>query len=135
MSGSRFQPHFVLLCDQLNLDLLLPYLRQERMVTSDEYETLTNVAYTKKQQRERLLIILPRKGRRYFENFGKCLVWSGQVELARHIGVDVDSVPEAPYKPSGESSLWWVGPLVIISRCGYVTAESSHLCHKVENSL
>ncbi len=100
--GSKFQPHFVLLCDQLNLDLLLPYLRQERMVTSDEYETLTNVAYTKKQQRERLLIILPRKGRNYFQNFGKCLVWSGQVELARHIGVDVDSVPPAPYTPSGK---------------------------------
>ena len=99
MSGSRFQPHFVLLCEQLNLDPLLPYLRQERMLTSDEYEMLTNVAFTKKQQRERLLIILPRKGRRYFENFGKCLVWSGQVELARHIGVDVDAVPEAPIRP------------------------------------
>lgn len=97
MSGNRLQPHFVLLCEQLNLDKLLPFLRQERMVTNDEYETLTNVAYTKKQHREQLLIILPRKGRYYFENFGKCLVWSGQTELARHIGVDVDNIPPAPY--------------------------------------
>lgn len=98
MSGSKFQPHFVRLCDQLDLDKLLPYLKQERMVTNDEYETLTNIAYTKKQRREKLLIYLPRKGKLYFEKFGKCLVWSGQVELARHIGVDVESVPAAPYQ-------------------------------------
>lgn len=99
MSRNKFQPHFVLLCEQLNMEKLLPYLRQERMVTNDEYETLTNVAYTTKQQREKLLILLPRKGKYYFENFAKCLVWSGQSEIARHIGVDVDSIPPAPYEP------------------------------------
>ena len=100
MSANKLQPHFVLLCERLDLDKLLPYLRQERMVTNDEYEILTNVAYTRSQQRQRLLTMLPRKGRHYFENFGKCLVWSGQVELARHIGVDVDSVPPPPHTPS-----------------------------------
>lgn len=103
---SRFQPHFVLLCERLNLEKLLPYLRQERMLTNDEYESVTSPTYSTAQQREKLLIILPRKGKNYFENFGKCLVWSGQVELARHIGVDVDSLPPAPYKP-GEWVWFW----------------------------
>ncbi len=100
MADDRIRPHFVRLSEQLNLAKLLPFLKQERMVTGDEYETLTNVAYTTREKRAKLLTILPRKGKYYFENFGKCLVWSGQVELARHIGVDVDSVPTAPYTPS-----------------------------------
>lgn len=98
MSRSKFQPNFVLLCEELNLDTLLPYLHQERMVTRDEYETVTNPAYTSKQRRAQLLGILPRKGSHYYENFSKCLVWSGQVELARHIGVDVDSIPPSPHR-------------------------------------
>ena len=96
MTVNKLQPHFVRLCSQMNLDNLLPYLRQERMVTNDEYETLTNIGYTLKQRREKLLILLPKKGKYYFEKFGKCLVWSGQAELARHIGIDVDNVPEPP---------------------------------------
>lgn len=103
MADDRIRPHFVRLSEQLNLAKLLPFLKQERMVTGDEYETLTNVAYTTREKRAKLLTILPRKGKYYFENFGKCLVWSGQVELARHIGVDVDSVPTAPYTPSPDA--------------------------------
>ena len=98
MSGSKFQPHFVRLCDQLNVGKLLPYLVQERMLTGDEYETVTNITFTRRQQREKLLLIIPRKGRNYFENFGKCLVWSGQKELAQHIGVDIDKVPPPPFQ-------------------------------------
>ena len=98
MSRNPIQDNFVILCTQLNLDKILPYLKQERMVTTDEYEILTNPNFTARQKREKLLIWLPRKGRNYFTNFGKCLVWSGQTELARHIGVDVALVPEAPFK-------------------------------------
>lgn len=29
-------------------------------------------------------------------------MWSGQKELARNIGVDVDNVPDPPYTPAGE---------------------------------
>ena len=68
------------------------------MVTTDEYEMLTSPNFTTRQKREKLLIWLPRKGRNYFNNFGKCLVWSGQTELARHIGVDVALVPDPPYQ-------------------------------------
>ncbi len=98
MDDSKIRVHTVLLCNKLDLDKLLPYLKQERMVTNDEYEILTNIGYTKRQRRSKLLIMLPRKGRDYFENFGKCLVWSGQAELARHIGVDVDNVPPSPHQ-------------------------------------
>ena len=98
MSRNPIQDNFVILCAKLNLEKLLPYLRQERMITQDEYEILTNPNLTTKAKREKLLIWLPRKGRNYFVNFGKCLVWSGQTELARHIGVDVAMVPEPPFQ-------------------------------------
>ena len=97
MSRNPIQDNFVILCNQLNLDKILPYLKHERMVITDEYEILTNPNFTARQKREKLLIWLPRKGKNYFTNFGKCLVWSGQTALARHIGVDVALVPEAPY--------------------------------------
>ena len=81
------------------MEKVLPYLKQERMVTTDEYEMLTSPNFTTRQKRaEKLLKLLPRKGRNYFTNFGKCLVWSGQTELARHIGVDVALVPEPPFQ-------------------------------------
>ena len=91
--------HFVILLDTLDLDKILPYLKQDRMLTSDEYQRVTNPVYTVKERRGKLLNeILPRKGKNYFEHFGKNLVWSGQTELAMHIGVDVGKVPSAPYQ-------------------------------------
>ena len=101
MSRNPIQDYFIVLCTQLNLEKILPYLKHERMVTTDEYKMLTNPNFTVRQKREKLLIWLPRKGRDYFTNFGKCLVWSGQTELARRIGVDVALVPEAPFKHVG----------------------------------
>ena len=103
MSRNPIQENFVVLCSQLKLDKILPYLKQERMVTTDEYEMLTNPNFTVRQRREKLLIWLPRKGRNYFTKFGKCLVWSGQSELARHIGVDISLVPEPPFKRMSSS--------------------------------
>ena len=97
MSRNHIQDNFVLLCSQLNLDKILPYLKHERMVTTDEYGILTDPNFTARQKREKLLMWLPRKGMNYFTNFGKCLVWSGQTALATHIGVNVALVPEAPY--------------------------------------
>lgn len=90
--------HRVILCEKLDVGKLIPYLRQDRMLTSDEYATLTNPMYNIKQRRNKLLDMMPRKGRKYFEHFGKNLVWSGQKELASHIGVDVSNVPPPPYE-------------------------------------
>ena len=94
--SSRLQDHFVVLCQQLNVDRVLPILRQEKMVTMDEYETLTNPMLSTRQKREKLLIILPRKGKHHFEKFGACLVWSGQEQLAQTIGIDVSNVNPRP---------------------------------------
>ena len=69
------------------------------MLTSDEHEQLSHPMYSMRQKRERLLLLLPRKGRNHFENFGKCLVWSGQKDLAERIGIDVERVPSSPYGP------------------------------------
>ena len=97
MSDKRIQRNFIVLCSELQVDKVLPYLRQERMLTADEYEQLTQTGIPTRTKREKLLIILPRKGRDHFEVFVKCLVWSGQAELARKIGADVDAVPACPY--------------------------------------
>lgn len=106
MSRNPIQDNFVILCNELNVEKILPYLKQERMVTTDEYETLTSPTLNTRTKREKLLIWLPRKGRNYFTKFGKCLVWSGQKELARHIGVDVALVPEPPFKREWVVKLW-----------------------------
>ena len=98
MSDKRIQRNFIVLCSELQVDQVLPFLRQERMLTADEYEQLTQAGLPTRAKREKLLIILPRKGRDHFEVFVKCLVWSGQAELARKIGgEDVDAIPACPY--------------------------------------
>ena len=99
MSRSRLQDHFVILSQRLDVEKVIPYLREERMLTADEHEQLSLPMLSVRNKRERLLLLLPRKGRRHFESFGSCLVWSGQVDLARAIGIDVDSVPKSPYGP------------------------------------
>lgn len=96
-ASNRLQDHFVVLCQKLDVDRIGPILRQEKMLTSDEYEMLMNPMLSSRAKRERLLILLPRKGRDHFQKFGKCLVWSGQEELARQIGIDVARVPQAPF--------------------------------------
>ena len=97
MSDRRLQEHFVILCQKLDTDRIVPVLRQEKMLTLDEVEMLTNPMLSARAKRERLLILLPRKGRNHFENFGKCLVWSGQIDLAKDIGINVESVPSPPF--------------------------------------
>jgi len=99
MSGSRLQDNFVILSQKLDVEKVIPYLREERMLTADEHEQLSLPMFSVQNKRERLLLLLPRKGRRHFESFGNCLVWSGQVDLAKAIGIDVDSVPPSPYGP------------------------------------
>lgn len=101
--SNPIQKHFVVLCNHLDVEKILPYLKSERMVTTEEFETLSNHMIPMKQRREKLLIMMPRKGSDFFKNFGNCLVWSEQTALANHIGVDVAAVPKNPH--SGESGI------------------------------
>ena len=93
----RLQDHFVVLCNELNVSLIVPILRAERMLTSDEMEQLQNKVYTTRQRREKLLMFIPHKGRSHFEKFAECLVWSGQVKLAQKIGVPVEDIRPSPH--------------------------------------
>ena len=90
------QRNFVVLSGYLDMSIV-PYLRNQDMLTPDEYHQLTNQFVSDQQKKEQLLILLPRKGKRYFEKFSKCLVWSGQAWLAKQIGIDVASIPPSPY--------------------------------------
>ena len=93
----RIQDHFVVLCNELDVDRISPVLRQEGMLTADEFEQLTNQLFTTQNRRQKLLLFIPRKGRTHFEKFCECLVWSGQTELARKIGVPVEKIPPSPH--------------------------------------
>lgn len=118
MSGSwknqRLQDHFVVLCSELDVNRIVPVLRAERMLTSDEHEQLTNTHYTTRIRREKLLLFIPRKGAAHFEKFAECLVWSGQTELARKIGIPVDEIAPSPY-PTEQGSVCLVTRLSTFS--------------------
>ncbi|CAI8056978.1 hypothetical protein GBAR_LOCUS31036 [Geodia barretti] len=108
MAGSwknqRIQDHFVVLCNELDVDRITPVLRAEHMLTADEFEQLTNPHFTTQTRRQKLLLFIPRKGRAHFEKLGECLVWSGQSELARKIGVPVEDIRPSPHPPVQQSS-------------------------------
>ena len=102
MKEQRLQDHFVVLCNDLDVDVIVPFLRNEHMLTQNEVETLSNPFFTSRVRREKLLLMLPRKGKKHFEKFAECLVWSGQRSLARKIGVEVNKIPPSPYPSQGE---------------------------------
>ena len=93
----RIQDHFVALCNELDVDRIVPVLRVERMLTNDEHEQLTNRLYTTRIRREKLLLFIPYKGKNHFEKFVECLVWSGQADLARKMGVPVQEIRPSPH--------------------------------------
>ena len=93
----RIQDHSVVLSNELDVDRIAPVLRQEGMLTADEFEQLTNQLFTTQNPRQKLLLFIPRKGRAHFEKFCECLVWSGQTELARKIGVPVEKIRLSPH--------------------------------------
>ncbi|CAI8056979.1 hypothetical protein GBAR_LOCUS31036 [Geodia barretti] len=85
------------MCNELDVDRITPVLRAEHMLTADEFEQLTNPHFTTQTRRQKLLLFIPRKGRAHFEKLGECLVWSGQSELARKIGVPVEDIRPSPH--------------------------------------
>lgn len=88
---AEIQDNFVLLCNELDVDSILPFLRQKKLLTTEEYERLLFSGLSPKEKRERLLLsVLPRKGRTHLEAFCSCLVLSGQRELARKLDKNID---------------------------------------------
>lgn len=102
---AEIQNHFVLLCNELNVDSILPLLRQKKMLTADEYEQLAFTKLTLREKRERLLLLLPRKGSNHYYTFCCCLVWSGQRELARKMGVHLNSIPSLTREGTWDGNL------------------------------
>ena len=91
---AEIQDNFVLLCNELDVDSILPFLRQKKLLTTEEYERLLFCGLSSKEKRERLLLsVLPRKGRTHLETFCTCLVLSGQRELAKKLDKNIDITP------------------------------------------
>ena len=62
----------------MDIQTLLPHLRQEQLVTMAESEVLRNPTKTKTEKNQFLLSILPSKGENTFERFVKCLEEAGE---------------------------------------------------------
>ena len=94
--------NYVMLLNELNLTSVLPVMHAENLISPDEYRLLHDMSgkSTERERRDKVLMNLPRKGKDFYSLFCKCIVWSGQVELARRMGVDVSSV-EDPNKYGG----------------------------------
>ncbi len=86
-----------MLTNELNLASILPILFAERLLSQDEYTVMQEMSngsacVSERDRRDKVLSILPRKGKHYYTLFCKCVVWSGQIELAERMGVDVSIV-------------------------------------------
>ncbi len=73
------QKHNRELIECLNVRSLLPYLYEQELLTSDEYETLK--MGTRNEQNQSLLHILPSKGEHACKRFLKCLT-----QAKEHLG-------------------------------------------------
>ena len=89
------QGNFVVLMQNLDVEAILPYLKQARMVTYTEYEQVSSPHLPLKQKRDKLLLLLTKKGPNHYVYFCWCIVWSGQRALAEKMHVDLSSVPRS----------------------------------------
>lgn len=94
-SVMSIQGNFVLLMQNLDVEAILPYLKQARMVTYTEYEQVSSPHLGLKQKRDKLLLLLTRKGPNHYVHFCWCIVWSGQRALAQKMQIDLSSVPRS----------------------------------------
>lgn len=90
-SLQTYQPvreHYIILTNQLLVDPLLPYLKHQNWLTLQEYDMLAGMGADYKQKMEWIVKFLHQKNGRVVcdEVFVKCIIWSGQIDLARMLG-------------------------------------------------
>ena len=93
--------HYVKFLRHLDVPAVLPILYAEGMLTNSEYDDLHHPSLTDQNRCEKLLRTLPNKGRNYYHKFCSCIIWSGQLELARKIKFDISTVSD-PNKYKGK---------------------------------
>lgn len=83
-----------MLLNELNLNSILPVMFAENLVSPEEYRVIQESygQITERDRRDKVLMALPRKGKDFYTLFCKCVVWSGQIELAQRMGFDVTSM-------------------------------------------
>ncbi len=82
--------HELIVC--MNVQSMLPYLQQEALLTTNEYEKLTQAVKTPSEQNQYLLGILPTKGERACERFVKCLSLANEHSGHAHLVTLLSSV-------------------------------------------
>ena len=94
-SHPAIKKKLVFLVKNLDMSKIMTILVSEGLLTSEEYARLTKSHNTEDQRASELLMnILPRKGSKeiVYERFTKCLVWSGQPDLAGALDVEEDVI-------------------------------------------
>ena len=110
-SHPAIKKKLVSLVKSLDVSKIMTIMVSEGLLTSEEHARLTKSHDTEdKRASELLMNILPRKGSKeiVYERFTKCLVWSGQPDLAGALDVKEDVIKEYeesnPYKESRSSN-------------------------------
>ena len=85
-----------MLMNELNLDNVLPVMFAEKLLSQDEYTVIQemNGRVSERDRRDKLMSILPRKGRNFYSLFCKCIVWSGQIELAERMDISLSNIED-----------------------------------------
>jgi len=91
----HIQDHYSDLIGVLKVDPILPYLKDEKWLTTDEYETLSSPLINRRQKAEKILLLQPRKtigGYNGEEILVKSIIWSGQEHLALKLGCTEEDI-------------------------------------------
>ena len=101
----HIQDHYRSLISELQVDPILPYLKDLKWLTTDEYETLISPMMNRRQKAEKILLLQPRKTIGNYngeEILVKSIIWSGQEKLVRQLGCTDEDIRlikgQCPYR-------------------------------------
>jgi len=82
----------------LDIDVIVPHLNANNLLTKDNVKMLTNVSKSQHEKTEYLVYILPRKNYGWFEKFLQCLEQSAEVarhaDLVKELTVTLDDMKQ-----------------------------------------
>lgn len=79
--------HYLIFLNQLDVEIVLPYLLSDGLLTLAEYDKLQSPALVNKT--DQLLRLLPHKGPNFYDKFCTSIAKSGQFELLETIGFNI----------------------------------------------
>jgi len=120
----HIQDKYTYLISALQVDPILPFLRDKKWLTTDEYETLCSPLMNRRQKAEKILLLQPRKTIGDYkgeEILVKSIIWSGQEKIARDLGCTEEEIfqiqKQRPYGIEPDYHQSEYGYLELLSSC------------------